>query len=97
VPQRDVVEITHLESRITFRFYFDRSGSGQLHITERWGVDAETAIGAFFDPAAGEPVWVDWRRCWETRGPRYTLAWVWLEERTHVMVITCVDKERITS
>lgn len=93
VPPRETLEITDVASRLVFRFYFERSGA--LHITRRWGVSPETAISVFFDDTVA-PVWVDWRRCWETRTPRYTLAWLWMDEaHTRVLVITCVDKERI--
>lgn len=91
VPQRRFREITARE--LTFRFYYDIDDPDVLHIVKRWGVDPRTAISVFFGPT--EPIWVDWRRCWETRTERYTLAWLWLtQEERKVLVITCVDSER---
>ena len=38
-------------------------------------------------------VWLDGKRCWETRGPHHVLVWLWEAVNTRVFVITCVRRD----
>lgn len=82
-------------SGITFRFYTDRENPRHLHITRKWGVSIEQAIRAYFDQRAIVVEQPEHQR-FETRGARYIVAWLWMDAaQTRVLVITCVDKERL--
>jgi hypothetical protein len=90
--RREYVEIREFASGITFRFYSDRAQPHRLHLTARWDVEPETAIGVFFDESADHE-WIAEKHCFETRSAAYILAWLYIAPQ-HVLVITCVPRDR---
>ena len=88
--ERRYREIEDGETRIVFRFLYDRDDPNRLHLEARWGVSPEQAIEAF---AVGleRTIWIEQKRCFETTGPSHVLVWLWMDEaHKRVPVITCV-------
>jgi len=90
--QRKELLIKHDASGLTFRFFYDRREPSKLHIEARWGMSTDQAIETFF-AASKDVVWIDTKRCYETKTSTHTLAWLWDIFNVQVMVITCVPQE----
>lgn len=87
-------EVYHDEvSGIRFVFKRDTDDPEVLHIYARHLTTVEEAISTFF---AGQTVFNEQRKRFETFSSTHGLFWFWLKQGTEVMVITCFRNEGST-
>ena len=83
--ERDCVRV--LFEGLTFRFYFDRDRTAELHIGS-YGVGVEDVLEAFME---GERTWDSSHDRWVSRTANHILYWAWYggsEESQQVVVIS---------
>ena len=90
MPGRVVFTVVHPASGLIFGLWPDKTDSGTLHLTARHGTTAEDAITTFF---AGETVWDETHKRFETFSDTHGLYWFWWEEPRRVGVISCFRRE----